>query len=564
MLVTNYSQLIGAKLINDDLLSNCPDYRKWEARTKYHYNKLHQDYSIEFRPYQYQYAALYCTRAHNICAGSPGLGKTIITGLAIAAIYAPLNARRPGTVHILVPSALSATTRWLQDLEKITALQGQVEFINSEKQLVGSESPVWIYTTDFLKRKSKLLKQATRPYISRLIKKRHVVPAFLIVDEVHNARVNSDRSHHLAYVSSFAKRRLALSGTLSDGRLDMLHFTCRLIYGHRFPMSQTEFARTFGIKKEIQTNYIGGSDEEPEVQTRYLQHLSVNRVPQYYDLATRFIHRVTLNVPEVRDCIKLPAQTDSVDFVPLCPKQQEIYERLVVNNKQQLHQALTYSGNAANRARAFSLLRPLIMATTCPWTFGLEGRTYKIKRVLERVAQAKAQNKKTAIFTGIVEAGRYLHETICLEYGSQSVVRLYARDENARAKTMKAEERADAVTRFLYDSDVWVGIFSVQLASESIDLTSAGQVIFFDLPWSSLRIAQALARAVRPGSIHSSVSVRYIVSPGSIDEHIWNLLATKLVGAKLLLDFDVSDGIALPASSGTIAPEDVIAKLLQA
>lgn len=562
MLVTHYSQLTGAKLISDDLLSNCPDYHKWEVRTKYHYNKLHQDCSIEFRPYQYQYAALYCTRPHNICAGSPGLGKTTIAGLAIAAIYAPLSVRRPGTVHILVPSALSATTRWLQDLEKIAALHGWVEFINSEKQLLASRSPVWIYTTDFLKRKSKLLSHTSRPYISRLLKKQHIVPAFLVMDEVHNARVNSDRSHHLAYVSGFAKRRLALSGTLSDGRLDMLHFTCRLVYGQRFPFGQTEFARTFGVKKEIQTNYIGGSDEEPEVQTRYLQHLSVNRVPQYYNLATRFIHRVTLNVPEVRDCIKLPTQTDTVDFVPLCPKQQEIYQRLVVSNKQQLRQALTYSGSAANRAHAFSLLRPLIMATTCPWTFGLEGRSYKVKQVLELVREGRSQNKKTAIFTGIVEAGRYLHETISAEYGSQSVVRLYARDENAQIKTMKADERASAVMRFLYDPTVWVGVFSVQLASESIDLTSAGQVIFFDLPWSSLRIAQALARAVRPGSIHSNVSVRYVVSPGSIDEHIWNLLATKLVGAKLLLDFDVSDGITT-SGSGTIAPEDIIAKLLQ-
>jgi hypothetical protein len=80
----------------------------------------------------------------------------------------------------------------------------------------------------------------------------------------------------------------------------------------------------------------------------------------------------------------------------------------------------------------------------------------------------------------------------------------------------------------MYDSNIKAGVFSIKLASESINLTSADSVIMFGLPWQIKAIKQAIYRCVRPGNTFPSVNVHFLYHYGLIDEYQVLLASEKI------------------------------------
>jgi superfamily II DNA or RNA helicase len=523
-----------------------------ERKTRALYEQtLKENPFLKKRPYQFEYAALYASRRKNICAGAPGIGKTLIAGLTIASVYPDIKKSRPGRVHVIVPSVASARVRWAVDLERIPALAGLIQVIDSEKAVIESTAPVWVYHMDLMKRQSKLLK-TTRRSFSRLAFKLHRLPSFLIVDEIHNFKKGSKRTQHLNFIRRHAKRVLALSGTLSDGDLQDVSDLCQLVYGNIWNYSSKDFVREFGTKTQVQTNYmLGEVDLDDDVPKRYLAHLSVGRLRPYYDAVSPFIHRATLDDPNIRWCVDLPKLLPiEVHAVQMDPEHAEVYRRALHQHFDEMERLLQYPDGQGVRAKAFSLIHRLMKVSNAK-------DSAKARECLNIVREVIRRGEKAVVFTEFIDPGRHLKELFKRELG-QAVVRIYAEDDLEEPRRLSGEERVDRIDRFMYDPSCTAGIFSRRLTGESIDLTSASTSVFHDLPWEAKRFNQAVSRVYRPGSVANEVHTHVTCHAGTVDVHVWSLLLEKIRSSRLLLDYDVEQGLEV----GQIDPLQVLARIV--
>ena len=70
-------------------------------------------------------------------------------------------------------------------------------------------------------------------------------------------------------------------------------------------------------------------------------------------------------------------------------------------------------------------------------------------------------------------------------------------------------------------------IFITQAGSAAINLQTASILIFYDSPWSFGDLIQTLGRFRRIGSVHKSILAIHMVTEGTIDEQVLELLETK-------------------------------------
>jgi len=136
--------------------------------------------------------------------------------------------------------------------------------------------------------------------------------------------------------------------------------------------------------------------------------------------------------------------------------------------------------------------------------------------------------------------------------------RVYAHDEETVPKKMGEEMRGRTIYQFLHDDSIKCCILQVNLASESIDLQNAGMIIFYDLPWSSLKVEQAIARVVRPGNPREEVEVVFPYNKGLIDDHKLNLIQSKMKLSSLLFDYDVES-----STDTKVSALDIINEMLE-
>jgi len=478
------------------------------------------------RPYQCEAAALYCCRRGNICAGSQGVGKTLIVGFTICGLYPKIRQMRPGTVQIVAPSLLSAHSRWVEDLESIPALAGCVAVIANRRDWEGAQAPVWVYHRDFLT--LKMDKSRRRPWLAQDLA-RHTPPCLLVVDEVHNFKPDSQRSKALFYLRSRSRRCLALSGTITDARLDLIQHTCRLVYGLGWPYSTSqEFRRSIGCKELVRTRAnLDEDDPDPDPSgSRYLDFVALPKLGDYFQLLTQYIHRLTLDQAKVRPYCRVPKRRDVLHGLGASPAQYQAHRQLLQEHRGWIEQVLEYG----TQKHIFSLFQPLLDLCWLP----PEGTASAKFAVLRELVHS---HPKTGVFVSTIESGRWLTQALEQEFGGQ-VVRLYAQDPLAEPKRLKPEQREQVLERLLFDSHIKVGVLSLNLASESIDLTQLSSVCFWGVNWSSLQLAQALARAVRPGSPYPEVEVHWLYHRGLLDEHQIHLLLEKMRAGRRLLDYD--------------------------
>jgi superfamily II DNA or RNA helicase len=554
-------ELENYNVVEENLLTQTESYRHYKQRAKKLYDELYNNNpGMEYRPYQYEYASLYANRKFNICGGSPGIGKTYIAGLTIASIYLhDLTNLRPGSIHIVVPTRLVASSRWLVDLNNIPLLRGQIELLTKEQQVLTSNKPIWVYHQDFIKRKAKTL-QNTRNFISRLMVKKSRHPQFLIYDEIHHLQAGSQRNREYFYLRRKCKRVLGLSGTLSDGRLEMINTICTFVYGWRWGYTKNSFIAEFGTKTQLKTNYLTGEESnELTSAPRYLSHLAINKVPKYYNLIRSFVHRISMNDPNVLSVVKLPDKNLQVLNIPMSELHQRHYLSVVNNHINNLRLVSTYGNSSTGRSRAFSLLKPLLDAASFP---EIDEPSAKLIKCVELINEAASRGEKTVIFTKHIRTSRLLTAKLTETFGSSKVIRMYANDLEADPKTLSMVAREDVHSEFMFNNDVLAGVFSIQLSGEGIDLTNATNVIFYELPFQAIQVSQAICRVRRPGSVADVINLYYLNHVGTIDQHIYKLLEEKLKKSSLLLDFEVED-VASSIETGNVNPIDVINALLE-
>jgi hypothetical protein len=355
----------------------------------------------------------------------------------------------------------------------------------------------------------------------------------------------------LSLVGRCAKRRIGLTGTLTE--INHIYTVCAdLIYRNEFPYSdRNTFTRHFTTKQKLRTNYTGQANtlNGPE---RWLKALDTTKAPDYYDLMRRYIYRVRVDDPQVKSCITVPESIVHMHPVEATPDQLELHKAYLTAHRHQL----TLATHKGANAQTLRLIVPLIqVANGVP-------ESNKIIKVRKLVERAKG---KVVVFCHYVASARLVTQYLSEYFGANAVTRLYASDPLADPNSLSQEQQVDRRTKFQYDPGIKAGVFSLNLAAQSIDLTAASDVIYYCCGWSSLSILQSLKRAVRPGNPNKEVNTHYIYTNGLIDTHQVALAVEKIRGSKLLMDFDLDDLEGDDTGDGgDLSPAEAVRRLLSA
>ncbi|KAK6627944.1 hypothetical protein RUM44_010426 [Polyplax serrata] len=93
--------------------------------------------------------------------------------------------------------------------------------------------------------------------------------------------------------------------------------------------------------------------------------------------------------------------------------------------------------------------------------------------------------------------------------------------------SVNSEDRQLMCQRFQTADKCRVAVLSLKAANSGITLTEAQLVIFAELYWNPGELTQAEDRAHRIGQ-QDSVLVEYLLARGTADDHLWNLVQSKL------------------------------------
>lgn len=91
----------------------------------------------------------------------------------------------------------------------------------------------------------------------------------------------------------------------------------------------------------------------------------------------------------------------------------------------------------------------------------------------------------------------------------------------------KPEQRQSNVELFQADPECKVAVLSTMAAGTGITLTAASNVVFAELAWSPMLLAQAEDRVHRIGQ-RNSCNIHYLLGKGTIDDDLWPMLSRKL------------------------------------
>jgi SNF2 family DNA or RNA helicase len=561
VLIQKGEDLKNFRLLETNKLEALSEYDLYLRRIQRGFDSYYESNvgkKLDNRPYQMEYAAIMCCRRNNIMGWQMGSGKTLSSLLMLYGLYAPyISSMRAACIHIVVFNLLSSM-RWIEELERFPIFRDKYKVITRERDLADCEVPIIIYSQDFPKNLAPSRRGNTKKSMARVLGRFR--PCCLIVDEVHGLKNNSTRTKQLTYIRSRSRRVLALTGTPADGNLKELHNILKFVYSANWPYNSANiFSKHFGAKEKFNGSYLYGSSLNPDAPEKYLQKLDPLKIAPYYKLMRRFIHRLKLDEPQVRSCMTLPESEVLMHKVKCSAEQERVYREYVNKHKAQLQKATqTIEGSTPKRlAEALRLIHPLIKITNHPLELYPQVTLPKLQRLEELVKSAEG---KVVVFCDRVDSAwlcsSHLRQALCPE----AVIRLYANDEREEIESLDTERRIEVVTQFQYSKEIKVGVFSVGLAAQAIDLTEASDVIYYCLPWSSIRLQQSINRVVRSGNPYNKVKLHYLYQEGLIDEYQVNLSLEKVKNFRLMLDYEIDE--VSDDELSDLTPMELIKKLL--
>jgi ERCC4-related helicase len=261
----------------------------------------------------------------------------------------------------------------------------------------------------------------------------------------------------------------------------------------------------------------------------------------------RYIYRVRIDDPQVKNCITVPKSIIQMHSVEPTPEQHQQHLEYITEYQNALNLA-TYQ----NDAKALSLIIPLIQIANQPANGSVSNKLIKLGELVE---QSKS---KVVIFCHYVTSARIVTRFLESILGEERVTRLYATDPLETPTSLTQEMQVERRSNFQYNPSIKAGVFSINLASQSIDLTSASDVIYYCCGWSAIQMQQSLKRAVRPGNPNAVVNSHYLYTKGLIDTHQVSLAIEKIKGSRLLMDFDLED----VTGSDDLSPAEAVRRLL--
>ena len=448
------------------------------------------DLKGELRPYQMtglKWLWTNVSKGFGVCmADDMGLGKTIQVISLILKMKEEKSLDKP--VLVICPTTLIGN--WMKELQMFAPSLDAVVYHGAERQLDIKHDV--ILTTYAIMRID----------VEELKKQQW---GMVIVDEAQNIK-NPDTAQTLAIKMLKSDVKVAMTGTPVENRL-------------------TELWSIFDF---INTGYLGSLRDFQKSYAIPIERFKENsRAAKLKMSISPFVlRRLKTDKHVITD---LPEKMVINDYCYLSKSQAVLYEKTL---NEMMEKISGFTG-INRRGNIFKLITALKQICNHPYQFlkgGEMGKELsgKMDKCISTVQSILDNNEKTLIFTQYKEMGDILCKVISEECNTNPLF---------FHGSLTVPQREELIDKFQNDDDTKVMILSLKAGGTGLNLTSATNVIHYDLWWNPAVEDQATDRTYRIGQ-DKNVMVHRMITLGTFEEKIDEMLKSK----KELADLAVYEG----------------------
>jgi SNF2 family DNA or RNA helicase len=316
----------------------------------------------------------------------------------------------------------------------------------------------------------------------------------VVLDEAQNIKTN-DAKQTRAIRSLAARHRIALTGTPVENRLTDLHSIMDFLNPGLLGPAAT-FKRCYATPIE-----------------RYRDRDATERLRQA--TGPFILRRLKTDRSIISD---LPEKIEMRVDCHLTKEQATLYQAVV----DEMIEKAEHTTGIERSGIILAALMKLKQACNHPAHLlkdrsALDGRSGKLARLEEILAEALAEGDKALCFTQFAEFGHLLRRHLQERLGREV---LFLHGGTAQGA------RDEMVARFQVDGGPPLMILSLKAGGTGLNLTAANHVVHFDRWWNPAVEDQATDRAFRIGQ-RKNVQVRKLTCVGTVEERIDMLIAQK-------------------------------------
>jgi SNF2 family DNA or RNA helicase len=408
-------------------------------------------------------------------ADDMGLGKTIQVISLILKMKEENKLKKP--VLVVCPTTLMGN--WMKELEMFAPSVKAVIYHGAERQLDVKNDV--ILTTYAIMRidVEELRKQAW---------------SMIIVDEAQNIK-NPDTAQTLAVKSIKADVKIAMTGTPVENRLTELWSIFDFI-NHGYLGLLKEFQKSYAIPIERFKELSRASKLKMSVSPFVLRRLKTDK------------HVIT----------DLPEKLVLNDYCYLAKQQAILYEKTL---NEMMEKISGFTG-INRRGNIFKLITALKQICNHPYQFLKAGEmskelSGKMEKCVSLVQSIVDNDEKALIFTQYKEMGDILTQVLEDECGTKP---------SFFHGSLNVGQREKLIEDFQNNPETKVMILSLKAGGTGLNLTSATNVIHYDLWWNPAVEDQATDRTYRIGQ-DKNVMVHRLITIGTFEEKIDEMLKSK-------------------------------------
>jgi len=329
--------------------------------------------------------------------------------------------------------------------------------------------------------------------------------SIIVVDEAQNIK-NPDTAQTMAIKILKSDIKIAMTGTPVENRLTEL-------------WSIFDFINTgyLGSIKEFQKSYAIPIERFKEISRAAKLRMSVSPF---------VLRRLKTDKSVISD---LPDKVVINDYCYLNKAQSMLYEKTL---NEMMGKISGFSG-VSRRGNIFKLITSLKQICNHPYQFLKTGEltkemSGKMEKCIDLVNSILNNNEKTLIFTQYKEMGDILSRIITDECNETPLF---------FHGSLTIPQREKLIEEFQNNKDAHVMVLSLKAGGTGLNLTSATNVIHYDLWWNPAVEEQATDRTYRIGQ-NKNVMVHRLITLGTFEEKIDEMLKAK----KELADLAVYEG----------------------
>lgn len=317
----------------------------------------------------------------------------------------------------------------------------------------------------------------------------------LIIDEAQNIK-NSSTSQTQAVKAIKANMKVAMTGTPVENRLSEL----------------------WGIFDFINKGYLGTiTDFSKNYSMPIEKFKETTRAEKLKQAISPFmLRRLKTDKTIISD---LPEKIVLDEYCYLTKAQAALYERVLTQSMTEIHSA----GQGINRRGAiFKLITNLKQVCNHPYHYlkhgdmsqGASGKTEKLMSILNTIV---SNNEKALVFTQYKEMGSILEKITKEEFDF---------DPLFFHGSLNVKQREEMIREFSEDDKKKIMILSLKAGGLGLNLTSASNVIHYDLWWNPAVEDQATDRTYRIGQ-DKNVMVHRFITLSTFEEKIDKIIKDK-------------------------------------